>query len=190
MRDFSNMNRYMNSLLGDIYEQPPDPGHIQMLREVFHNWIPQLTSVKTVLDMGCGEVAIAEPFFKTLNIEYTGITLGKEATIARKRGRNVVNMDFNFLEFEDNSFDLIWSRHSLEHSPMPLLTLMEWGRVGKDFLCLILPNPDHFGWVGRNHYSVMNAPHAKWLLERAKWRAIWEDFSNAQEIRFMCEKIR
>ena len=44
------------------------------------------------------------------------------------------NADYNFLEYPDNSFDLVFSRHSLEHSPFPVLTLMEWYRVARDFM--------------------------------------------------------
>lgn len=187
-KDYGNIDIYLNSLLGDLYSQPPDAGHTQMLRECFSNWIPQLMGVKNVLDVGCGEVAIAEPFFKQLNIDYTGITLGREAIVARKRGKNVLNMDMNFLEFDDNSFDLIWARHALEHSPMPLITLMEWHRVCNMFLCLIVPNPDHYGRVGRNHYSVLYNDQWKFLMERAGFHVIWEDYSNSTEYRFMSEK--
>lgn len=189
-RDFGNIDIYLNSLLGDLYTQPPDAGHTQMLRECFTNWIPKLTGVKNVLDVGCGEVAIAEPFFRQLNIAYTGITLGKEAIIARKHGKNVLNMDMNFLEFEDDSFDLIWARHTLEHSPMPLLTLMEWHRVCNMFLCIILPSPDVYGRVGKNHYSVLYNDQWKFLSERAGFHVIWEDFTDKSEYRFMLEKKR
>lgn len=189
-KDFGNIEIYLNSLLGDIYEQPPDDGHTQMLSEAFHNWIPKLMGVKNVLDIGCGQVAIAESFFKDLNIEYTGITLGREAIVARKMGKNVLNMDMNFLEFDDNSFDLIWARHVAEHSPMPVITLMEWHRVCASFICLIVPTPDHYGRVGKNHYSVLYNDQWKFLMERAGFHIIWEDFSNVTEYRFMAEKKR
>jgi SAM-dependent methyltransferase len=190
MRNYNHLELYLNLLLGDLYGQPPDAGHTGMCAEVINLWIPAMTSVKTVLDLGCGEACIAEPYFTALGKEYTGITLGSEAITAQKTGKNVLNMDFNFLEFEDNSFDLLFSRHSLEHSPMPLLTLMEWKRVAIDFLCVVLPNPEHFTYKGKNHYSVMLPEQFRWLCEVSGWNVIWENYDEKQELRFMCEKVR
>lgn len=167
----------------DVYPQPPDDGHTQMSMDVFNKWISPNSLGKSVLDVGCGDTAFMREPFTQLGMEYTGIAL-------KSTSPYILNMDFSFLEFGDDTFDLIFSRHTLEHSPMPLLTLMEWYRVAKSFLCLILPNPDHYGWAGRNHYSVMNRDHSIFLAERAGWRAIWEDASEPSEIRFMFEKAR
>lgn len=188
MREFRNLDRYLNILIDDDYGQVPDKGHTSMLRDVFQKWIPRMPSIKSVLDIGCGSVAIAEPFFKNLGIEYTGITLGIEALTAQSRGRNVLNMDMSFLDFPDGSFDLIWARHVAEHSPMPLLTLFEWNRVCKDFLCLIVPNPEVYGRTGKQHYSVLYADQWMFLLQRAGFGVIWTDESETSEFRFMAEK--
>lgn len=186
---YANLVLHYNSLLGDIYEQPDDPGHIAMATEIITKWLPLATSVKTVLDVGCGTGFLQETF-ESFDREYTGITLGEDFLVAKGLGRNVYNMDFNFLEFPDNSFDLIFSRHSLEHSPFPLLTLMEWYRVSRDFLFLVLPTPSAYGWGGQNHYSVMELEQAKFLLNRAGWKHIWDNETEKKEIRLFCEKIR
>ena len=181
-RNFSNINTYLNKLLQDIYASPPDEKHTAWARNVFDKWFLNNTSVKTVLDVGCGDTALIKDWFGAIGAEYTGIALNSN-------NPNVTNMDFSFLSFEDDSFDLIWSRHSLEHSPMPLLTLMEWYRVSKSWLCLILPNPLEYGWAGLNHYSVMHPTQIEFLLKRAGWNVIWTDFSEPSELRYMCEKI-
>ena len=139
--------------------------------------------VKRVLDVGCGDTAFMKEMFESECINYTGIAL-------RTNHPDVINMDFTFLDFPDNSFDMIFSRHSLEHSPMPIISLMEWHRVSSAWLCLILPNPLAFGWTGRNHYSVLHPSQAEFLLDRAGWHIIWTDFTNPNELRYMCEKIR
>lgn len=189
-RDFGYLDIYLNSLFEDIYEQPPDDGHTGMALEVFNSWMPRLLGVKSVLDVGCGKTAFMGPYFTELGIKYTGITLGKEAVEAKKTGQNILSMDMNFLEFPDNSFDLIWARHVAEHSPMPLLTLMEWHRVCSMFLCLVVPNPDHYGRTGLNHYSVLYDDQWKFLLERAGFHVVWEDHENTTEYRMMAEKKR
>ena len=187
-RNFFHINHYLNRLLVDDYGQEPDDGHTQMMAEVFDKWIINMTSCTSVLDIGCGAIAVAEPFFKARGIEYTGIALAKDAVKANALGKNVTIMDMSFLEFGEKRFDMVWARHSLEHSPMPLLTLMEFERVAKYWLCLILPKPDHFGRVGLNHYSVLYEDQWLFLADRAGWRPMWEDHSHPQEYRFMMEK--
>lgn len=187
-RNFKDWNRYLNILLGDDYRSPPDSGHTKLMRGIMHEWITKLKNVRSVLDVGCGDVALAEPFFSALGIEYTGIALGIDVQKLKKRGKRVINDDFSFLsDFEDGSFDLIFGRHSLEHSPAPLLTLFEWNRVSRLFLCLVLPNPDHWGRTGLNHYSVLEEDQWRALLERAGWGIIW-DRKTTEEFWFMCEK--
>jgi ubiquinone/menaquinone biosynthesis C-methylase UbiE len=188
MRNFGNFNRYLNSLLKDDYGQPPDEGHEEMIKEVMDKLISNMDS-KTVLDVGCGATAIAEPYFTKRGIEYTGVSLGRDAELAKEAGKNVIKADMTFLDaFEDESFDLIWARHVVEHSPMPLITLFEFYRVSKAHLCLIVPKPAFFGRTARQHYSVLYDDQWQFLMERAGWGVIWEDHSNPQEYRFLAEK--
>jgi len=186
---YANWMYHYNSLLGDVYAQPEDEGHRIMAVDILTKWLPLLTSVNSVLDVGCGEGYLQE-VFESFGMEYTGVTLGQDYIVATGNDRNVINMDFNFLEFPDNAFDMVFSRHSLEHSPFPLLTLMEWGRVAKDFLMVIVPTPAVWGYGGKNHYSVMDMEQLKFVLQRAGFRVIWMDQSDEREYRVMCEKIR
>lgn len=182
-RDFKHLNIHLNKLVDDVYASPPDTQHTEWAKEVFDIWFTPNREVKTVLDVGCGDTAFMKDLFENVGAKYTGIAL-------KSNNLNVTNMDFSFLDYEDDSFDLIFSRHSLEHSPMPIVTLMEWYRVSKAWLCLILPNPLHYGWAGLNHYSVMHPTQIESLLKRAGWNIIWANFDEKSELRYMCEKIR
>lgn len=186
MREYKHIDTYLSILLNDIYPQPADSNHALWTKEVIDNWVTKLHECKSVLDVGCG-VGYAQAMFGSLSIPYTGVCLGKDYLVAKLRKRNVYNYDFNFLPFEDGSFDLVFSRHSLEHSPMPLLSLMEWRRVAKQWLCLILPDPAYWGWAGQNHYSVMNDVQARYLIARAGWKVIWFE-QKQNELHYMCEK--
>lgn len=180
-RDFVHLNTHLNRLMDDIYPQPEDSGHTHLAEDVFYKWFKSSLKIKSILDVGCGDTAFMMPMFESINVKYTGVAL-------KTSNPKVTNMDFSFLEYEDNSFDCILSRHSLEHSPMPLVSLMEWNRVSRHFLCLILPNPEYYGWTGLNHYSVLHPNQAEFLLKRAGWNIIWTDFSEPTELRYMCEK--
>lgn len=186
MRDYTHIDKYLNELAGDVYAQPFDDWHMQMSEDVLHQWIIGL-GLESVIDIGCGATAISEPFFTENGIHYTGISLGEDAQTAQNFGKNVFDMDMSFLTFPDEVFDLVWARHVLEHSPMPVLTLMEWHRVARKWLCLIMPNPTHFTYVGRNHYSVMEPHHIVWLLRRAGWKIVQHQLLD-MEFRFLCEK--
>ncbi len=202
MRNFTHIDRYMTQLYADIYPQPPDPGHTALATKVIDHWCSRLTHCYSVLDVGAGQ-GFCQPLFERWNIAYTGIAMGEDVVVAQANGRNVHRMDFSFLEYDGNSFDMVFSRHSLEHSPMPLLTLMEWARVSRNWLGLVLPHPDWYGYKGLNHYSVMNTDQIKNMLDRAGWHVIWEEVDTLpaadkqenpphrnHEIWLFCEKQR
>lgn len=185
-RDFQHINEYLNELGQDIYPQPVDPGHLEWATE-FIDFIQEKIGLegKEVFDVGCG-VGFVAPLFLKYGAYYSGVTLHPEDVSTSKHPTVIGLADFHFLG--DTTWDIVFSRHSLEHSPMPLLALMEWYRVSKKYLCLVLPSPNHFGEVSRNHYSVMSREQAGFLLRRSGWNILHEQ-SSVEEIRLICEKI-
>lgn len=201
MRNYERIDKYLDNLLGDLYPQPPDEGHTALAQEVINLWMSRMSQVKTVLDVGAGQ-GFCQPMFEKWGIQYTGIALGPDVIPAQAAGYNVQRMDFNFLEFPDKSFDMVFSRHSLEHSPMPILTLMEWSRVVKGWLGVVLPAPEHYTYEGLNHYSVMSVPQFLSIVKRANFHPIWVDVkfrgiplgedsgpAEPEEYWLFCEKI-
>ena len=174
MREYKHIDGYINKLYSDIYLQPPDDGHTALATKVINFWMGRMTTCRSVLDVGCGQGFCQYPFERH-GVTYEGVALGGDVEIAQQLGHNVKKMDFSFLDYPDNSFDLIFSRHSLEHSPMPLITLMEWARVSTNWLGVILPAPEWYTYAGRNHYSVMNMEQVKNLLNVAGWNVMWEN---------------
>lgn len=200
MRDWKHHDQYVTKLYGEIYPQPDDSGHTELARSVIDGWMSKMTTCHSVLDVGCG-TGFCQPMFEKWDVKYEGICLGQDYIEATNHGRNVKKMDFNFLDYPDDSFDLIFSRHSLEHSPMPLLTLMEWARVAKNWLGLVLPAPEWYTFRGHNHYSVMTMEQIENLLDVAGWRIIWLSKDSqiwdqesgelrVHEYQLMCEKKR
>ena len=181
MRDWLFIDKYYQELLQDIYEQPEDVGHTMMAKEIIEKWFPKMDG-RTVVDMGCG-TGFCSDFVEEQGKEYIGI---EEGTVSKSP--IILNKDFSFTGFKDNTFDIVLSRHSLEHSPFPLLTLMDWHRISKKYLLLVLPNPDYYTYMGRNHYSVMNKQQTRWILRRAGWEVMETDYSEHTELRFLCEK--
>lgn len=177
MRNYNNVDRYLNELIGDVYAQPEDVGHTHLAQQVIDRWLSGLPSCKSVLDVGCGQ-GFCQGMFEKWGVQYTGVALGNDVIEAKGAGRNVDRMDYTFLEYDDSSFDLVFARHSLEHSFSPLLSLLEWHRVSKQWLGIIVPAPEHFGFKGRNHYYVLNTDQWMNLLNKAGWHPIWMHNNN------------
>lgn len=198
MRNWKYIDGYLTELYGDIYDQPEDSGHTQLAKKVIDKWMSLMSTCNSVLDVGCG-TGFCQPMFEAWKVKYEGVCLGEDYIDAQAHGRNVKRMDFSFLEYPDDYVDLIFARHSLEHSPMPALTLMEWKRVAKSWVGIVLPHPDWYTYTGRNHYSVMSLEQAENILDAAGLKILWEDVDyqmwdkhseemRPHEIWIMCEK--
>lgn len=188
MRDYKFIDQYLNELLHDVYEQPEDVGHTRLAQKVIDHWMSKMTTCHSVLDVGAG-YGFCQPMFEKWGVKYEGVAIGEDVVKAQELNRNVKRMDFSFLEYPDNYVDMIFARHALEHSPMPLITLMEWARVSTNWLGIILPAPEWYTFVGRNHYSVMNMEQIKNLLDVAGWKILWEDIKMMPPNKNMPEQL-
>lgn len=176
MRDYAQFDSYVNQLTADVYAQPADAGHTAWAQQAIATLCAIPRGMTNILDVGCGQ-GFLEPVFRARGLDWTGVTLGEDYQVAKAKGLKVHEADMTFLPFQDKSFDLIFARHVLEHSPFPVITLMEWKRVSRagGFLILIAPTPEYWTIRGRNHYSVLRKEHLWWLLERAGWHPIHEN---------------
>lgn len=178
MRDYEQFDKYIARLSQDVYAQPPDPGHLAWASQSIATMCSIPQGISNVLDIGCGQGFARKQFEEKLGLEWTGITIGEDYMVCMEDGLNVLNRDMTFTGLDDNSFDLLFARHVLEHSPFPVVTLMEWRRLCRGWLCLVTPAPGYWGLRGRNHYSVLAKDHLKWLLKRAGWNVMHEfDFT-------------
>lgn len=183
MRDYSQFDKYLDELRKDVYDQPPDPGHTEWAKDSI-KLMPM--DVASVLDVGCG-MGFLKPEFVEHGVMWYGCTLGDyDIQLARERGiTGIYQTDFTFTGFNDGMFDLIYARHSLEHSPFPLLTLMEWYRISTKYLLLVAPAPEYWGWHGKNHYAMMNEAQLWALLERSGWEIITQEYLRTNQKLFM-----
>lgn len=188
MRPYFWMDRYLNELAGDIYAQPSDETQMGLASQVADVWLSQLVGLESILDVGCAQGQHIH-LLQRYAPKVTGLTLGEDVLIAQAKGLDVYQADMSFLPFPDGEYQLLWARHTLEHSPMPLITLMEWHRVARSWMCLILPDPEVFEQGGINHYYLLNRKQWEVLMERAGWYPMWFKKSEpAFELRWLCEK--
>lgn len=186
MRDYTRFDKRVEELTGDVYAQPPDPGHTAWALHALE-WIKSTIFVDKqpegkVLDVGCGQAFLSKPF-EQMGLEWTGVAIGEDVTFGKAKlaefgldEGKVQDADMTFLPFEDKEFDLVFARHVLEHSPFPIISLMEWHRVTAEdgYLCLVAPAPHWWKYGGQNHYSIVPFPLLKWWCQRSGWRQVHE----------------
>jgi SAM-dependent methyltransferase len=182
-RDFTSFENHLDRLMGDIYPQPEDPGHTTQAKASI-DWAYSIIETDSVLDVGCGQGFCCK-FFDDLGIFWTGVTVGRDYDVCMERRLNVYPFDMSFLNWEDKSFQNVYARHTLEHSPFPILTLMEWKRVCSGCLVVIVPSPDYYGVGGKNHYSVFSKEEWWWTFTRAGWNPIHEKTISTGDHLFM-----
>ena len=172
MRDYTRFDKYLNNIYSDIYEQPLDAGHAEFAK-VAIEWATKNIIINSVLDIGCGQ-GFCRDYFESKGISWLGLTTGKDYDVCRKERLPVTNGYATFIDSEDDRVDTVFARHILEHSPFPILTLMEWKRISTKYLVLVYPAYEYWGVGGRNHYYVLDKERLWYNLTRAGWYPIHE----------------
>jgi ubiquinone/menaquinone biosynthesis C-methylase UbiE len=111
----------------------------QISREALYDQLPKSLKNKRVLDLGCGDGIDLEHLL-SLGAEAHGLDASKELLqIAKKKMPNATfaNASFQSIPYEDNSFDLIYSKYAIQTVDDVDLVFQEVHRVlkvGGDFL--------------------------------------------------------
>ena len=119
---------------------------------------------KHILDVGCGD-GYALSYMVSLKGYPIGISPSQENIEGlRRHGYEVYLMDQNCLDFPDQTFDIVFSHHTLEHSIAPVLALAEAYRVLTingifDLTVGISQHPDHV--------YIFNKEFLETLVQRA-----------------------
>lgn len=161
MPGLDRLRQFLASLESDIYPEPPSREALVCSQEALKALAERnlLWPGMRALDLGCGQ-GTAMMLFRERWIEMTGVTRGDDFNICRSHGFGfVVDADMHALPFGAAAFDLVWARHVLEHSPVPLYVLSEIRRLLKPggILYAEVPYPDTECHHERNpnHYSVL-----------------------------------
>jgi len=153
MRDWDKINKIYTSAISREMCQKNN-GNVKKNKKV----IPP--DVKTIIDVGMGRHEDDPRFIAEVDLS--------------------LNEDYHWLKYDDNSFDMVFSSHSLEHSPMPLFALTEWKRVTKKYILIIVPAlTDDVEWNTylthyRGHFSVFTKEGWKNLFKITKLKIIKE----------------
>lgn len=82
-----------------------------------------------------------------------GIDISEESIEAcKKQGLDVRYMDMHNMTFEDNSFDLVFSKDNFEHAISPIEAISEFARVTKKYVAIVVPDET---WQGSMWHFVI-----------------------------------
>jgi ubiquinone/menaquinone biosynthesis C-methylase UbiE len=184
--DKVKLDKYLKRIYSTVYSEPETPNfHVPLIQrsvEQFFNKM-ELKKDAKILDIGCGQGTFMREMEDRGYKEVVGITMSKDDVDACiSKGYQAVYGDMSDLSYQDESWDMIWCRHALEHSPFPLLTLLEFNRVLKKggFLYVEVPAPDteRDHEFNPNHFSVMGERMWASLFGRSGFQGadqgIWE----------------
>lgn len=123
------------------YHEGVQNAHNQIIGE----YLSDLDRNNMILDCGCGFGFSLNAFrkHKFTNVVGTDISDDRLA-IAKKNGHNVKKLDMhNLIDFNNESFDVVYSSHALEHALYPNKVISEIYRVLKNdgIFMLVLPFP-------------------------------------------------
>jgi SAM-dependent methyltransferase len=160
-----------------IYDEGPSPMHEKLTAQVVEQYIDPLNIPKNavILDMGMGPGYFLDEMKKREYTNVTGIGLSPgDIETCEKKGHKIKKYDLSFLPqkdgYYDESVDFIFCRHSLEHSPYPIFTLMEYNRVlkqgSKIYIEIPAPNCERKHEYNLNHYSILGEHQLAALLHR------------------------
>jgi ubiquinone/menaquinone biosynthesis C-methylase UbiE len=175
---------YYDFVLGQVYDEGHSDFHQDITQDVVAKFIDPMDLPKTasVMDLGCGPGYFLDAMKSRNYTNVTGVTLSiEDANTCLGKGHSILRSDMNFLSVGDESQDLLFCRHSLEHSPFPYITLLEYNRVLKPqgYLYVEVPQPncDHPHENNRNHYSIMDRTMWLSLLQRTGFDIEWHEYS-------------
>jgi SAM-dependent methyltransferase len=174
---------YYEHVLGQVYAEGHSPFHKDITADVVTRFVDPLNLPKhaEIIDLGCGPGYFLDQMTARGYSNVTGLTLSADdIDICAAAGHQVVRSDMNFLSNRDESVDMLFCRHSLEHSPFPYITLLEYNRVLRPngYLYIEVPAPDgeRPHEENRNHYSILGRSMWLSLLKRSGFDVTWYNY--------------
>ena len=180
-QEYKRFKQYMEMLHNTVYHEPETPDfHNKLIDELNRQVIdPMLIPFDTqILDIGCGSGYWMEKMREKGYDRLTGITYNDDdIAFCNEKKLHVLKNDFTFTELPDSYAGFIFCRQALEHSPFPMLTLLEFNRLlkkdGKAYIEVPAPDMDRKHEENVNHFSILGAKMWRELYRRAGFHIDW-----------------
>lgn len=181
----------------DCMRMPCNKLH-QLMAKQFWSEVPK--DFENILDVGCSDGYMVR-IFRESGKEATGINdflYPTDYLFIEEHNLDIRIMDMHKMDLEDESFDAVWCRHTLEHSYSPLQVLAEIHRVTRrgGYLFLAIPPIPHDNQPYAGHWHQIPDYQLKYLLEMSNFlvldlRTAWFSYERKNdnlEVRAICRK--
>lgn len=135
---------------------PPPNRKAACIGRILHDRIGSMPVPRTLV-VGCGSGTEAAVLAWMLDSNVTGVDNNPQFDMSAANWADLRQGDATALEFHDQSFDLVYSYHALEHIPQWKSALLEMKRVLKPngWCCIGTPNRSRaIGYLGAENTSV------------------------------------
>lgn len=170
-RDLALLNKLWDEVLAAQQVAPETEWHTKAAIDCLEMWLPKIEATLRpnqlcfggdrwwVLDVGCGTGFLSN-HFTGHDWAYSGIALQEPDPM----GMPWSVTDYHFCDFDGKHADLVFCRHVIEHSPMPLLALSKlhefttpggWCIVITPLPPCNVDYPDHYSVMGRGAWSSL-----------------------------------
>ena len=171
-KELASFKKFITLVRGHVYSEPETSLHNNVMDQMIPKIIQEHGMHGPLLDVGCGNGGAMERMQKLGLTDLTGLTLSHDdAEAARAKGFHVDEVDMSFTDYADTQFHWLFVRHALEHSPFPLLTLLEFHRIlaqgGMAYIEMPSPKCTRLLEAYDNHYSIMGPRQWSELMKRA-----------------------
>jgi len=174
---------YYDHVLSQVYREGDSPYHDAITKDVIEKFIDPLGLAKNsnIIDLGCGPGYFLREMTVRGYKNLLGLTFSQgDIDHCVAQGHRVERRDMNFLSEADESVHFLFSRHSLEHSPFPYITLLEYNRVLRPggYIYIEVPQPDceREHEKNLNHYSILGRNMWLNLFRRTGFDCSWYDY--------------
>lgn len=137
------------------------------------------TPITRMLIVGSGDGIEAGFLARYFECEAIGIDLGEEFEIDTEQSApaTLLTMDARSMQFEDSTFDFVFSFHALEHIPRPEEALKEMRRVLKKDGHYLIGTPNKNRWLGYFGSPASFAEKVEWNISDINMRlkGRWEN---------------
>lgn len=139
---------------------------IEVISEFFRR------KVNNILVVGCGSGREAGILARAFDANAVGIDVGIDFKFDHEGSApaKLIEMDARDLKFPDNSFDMVFSFHTLEHVPEPRRVLSEMGRVLQPGGIFLVGTPNKARLLG---LGGLTTPHPLRLKILWNAQALW-----------------
>ncbi|ODS40532.1 MAG: hypothetical protein A7315_02545 [Candidatus Altiarchaeales archaeon WOR_SM1_79] len=122
-----------------------------------------------ILSVGCRNMYEIQAFHDMGFKNVTGIDLFSE-------NKSILVMDMQNMTFEDNTFDVIFSCHSLEHTHDYKKAISEFVRVAKDGSVLVIEVPVNYETGGSDLWDFESLENLKKIFQPNTGRVLFEEY--------------